>query len=205
MAPTHVTVVNVNRPPAWDPMDETLQSLEGEPVTFDVSAHDPDQDTLGITALPMPYGASFADHGDGTGRLTWTPDLDQAGAYQMLFTVNDGLKDAVHVLTIFVRGASLAISGRVVSDLGAPLPGYAVSAMQGGMAVQTVQTGADGRYLLSGLEPGEYAVKVTGQPKAAASLGTVGGATSYSFAPRQVELVLQEEDEQGVEFVGTAR
>src|SRR5205807_558588 len=45
----------------------------GSPLTVSVTSSHP----TGIPALsaqaPLPAGASFADHGDGTGTLSWTP------------------------------------------------------------------------------------------------------------------------------------
>lgn len=83
-----ITVGNLNRPPALDPIgsrsvnyDETLSVL--------LTTSDPDGDNLTMSAANLPTGASFFDNGDGTAELDWTPGSDQMGNYPVLFTVND--------------------------------------------------------------------------------------------------------------------
>jgi phage-related protein len=59
-------------------------------LQFAVSAADPDGGIPALTATNVPIGASFADHGDGTGTFTWTPTFAQQGAYaNVTFTATD--------------------------------------------------------------------------------------------------------------------
>ncbi len=55
----------------------TEESVE----TVGVSAVDPDGDPITLTVNGLPDFASFADHGDGTGTITLSPVLGDAGSY----------------------------------------------------------------------------------------------------------------------------
>ncbi|HVL48737.1 MAG TPA: PKD domain-containing protein [Candidatus Thermoplasmatota archaeon] len=67
---------------------------ESEALRIDVSASDPDGDALALSAFVLPRGATFVDNLDGTGVFLWTPALDQAGPYDIVFQATDGaLKD----------------------------------------------------------------------------------------------------------------
>ncbi len=59
---------------------------EGDPLTFTVSATDPDGDTLTYSTSGLPRGATF---NPTTHVFTWTPDYTQAGTYAVTFTVAD--------------------------------------------------------------------------------------------------------------------
>jgi PKD repeat protein len=76
-------------------------------------------DGLGVTlgAAGLPLGASFVDHGDGTGTLSWTPTFEQAGAYTVVFTgqATDGSTGQTPA-TITVRNVNRA----PIADAGGP-------------------------------------------------------------------------------------
>ena len=55
-------------------------------LAFDVTTANPDGGPLTLDATGLPLGATFTDHGDGTGEFRWTPGFDQAGAYSVNFT-----------------------------------------------------------------------------------------------------------------------
>ncbi|HET7904236.1 MAG TPA: PKD domain-containing protein, partial [Candidatus Eisenbacteria bacterium] len=63
---------------------------EGQNLNFAVSATDPDNDPLTLSASGTPSGASFTDNGGGSGTFDWTPNFTQAGVYVVTFTANDG-------------------------------------------------------------------------------------------------------------------
>ncbi|MCP4285940.1 MAG: hypothetical protein GY792_16035, partial [Gammaproteobacteria bacterium] len=81
-----ITVENVNREPVLDPIGD--QSVnEGEPVSFTVTATDPDGNGLTYSASNLPSGAAFDP---ATQVFTWTPGYDQSNTYpDVLFTVTD--------------------------------------------------------------------------------------------------------------------
>jgi hypothetical protein len=62
---------------------------EGNPLTFTVSATDPDGQTVSLFSAQRPTGATFVDHRDNTGTFDWTPDFGQAGSYTVLFLADD--------------------------------------------------------------------------------------------------------------------
>ena len=69
--------------------DQTV--AEGETLTVDVSATDPDGDSLSLHGRNLPDFASFTDDGDGTGTLTLAPQSGDAGTYNdVIITADDG-------------------------------------------------------------------------------------------------------------------
>ena len=63
----------------------TVQGAEGNPLAIDVAASDADGDPItSLTAAPLPTGATFAlGKGNRSATLAWTPDFQQAGAYEI--------------------------------------------------------------------------------------------------------------------------
>jgi hypothetical protein len=74
-----------------------LTTTEGSTLSFDVSAVDPDGDAITfLAAANMPSGASFLTADPFTsGTFSWTPDLSQAGQYDVLFIASNALVDSV--------------------------------------------------------------------------------------------------------------
>ncbi|HUT69840.1 MAG TPA: choice-of-anchor U domain-containing protein [Desulfatiglandales bacterium] len=73
--------------------------VEGEQLSFIVSASDEDGTTPSLTALPRPALATFTDQGDGIGIFDWTPAVGQAGRYEVTFKASDGvLEDSQRVV-----------------------------------------------------------------------------------------------------------
>ncbi|MBP6924082.1 MAG: DNRLRE domain-containing protein [Candidatus Pacebacteria bacterium] len=78
-----ITVGDVNRSPEFsNPGPQEV--LEGDLLTFDITATDPDGDAVSISATNTPSGASF----DGT-TFSWEPSLAQAGVYVVTFIATD--------------------------------------------------------------------------------------------------------------------
>lgn len=63
--------------------------MEGVDLTFNVSATDPDGQTVFLQAANLPTGATFTDHFNNTGTFDWTPGTDQAGSYVVSFLADD--------------------------------------------------------------------------------------------------------------------
>ena len=73
-----------NSPPVLSPIgNKTVDA--GSLLEFTVSASDPDGDSLTYSASNLPEGASFVGQ-----IFNWTPGYDQAGTYEVTFTVEDG-------------------------------------------------------------------------------------------------------------------
>ncbi len=67
----------------------------GAPLTVLLRATDEDQDRLSYRVEGLPSFGRFADHGDGTATLVFTPGFADAGRYEVTVTVQDpgGLSD----------------------------------------------------------------------------------------------------------------
>jgi len=80
-----IIVTAANRPPTLvDPPDRTVEA--GAPVSFTLSASDPDNDTLTYSATGLPSGATL---NAATGAFAWTPTAAQLGTHTITFTVRD--------------------------------------------------------------------------------------------------------------------
>ncbi len=83
-----ITVANTNRPPKFEPITVT-DAQETKKLTFTLKATDPDKEDEGkltYKAGTLPPGATFTPSNQ---TFTWTPTYDQAGDYQIEFTVTD--------------------------------------------------------------------------------------------------------------------
>lgn len=80
-----ITVGNVNRPPVFVSLGSQEVS-ENQPLTFSVSATDPDGDAVALSATNLPAGAVFDA---GTATFSWTPNNTQSGVYVVTFVALD--------------------------------------------------------------------------------------------------------------------
>ncbi|MFH1980587.1 MAG: putative Ig domain-containing protein [Pseudomonadota bacterium] len=99
------TVVFDDSAPASAPVLATLtdqSGVETQPFTINVAATDADGTVPALTAAPLPAGAGFADHGDGTGTFSWTPTIGQAGGYSIVFTATDGALEATRRISVTI-------------------------------------------------------------------------------------------------------
>lgn len=121
-----IRVAHVNRAPSIeDLVPETVRV--GERLRKTITASDPDGDPLSLTAPALPANATFTDHGDGTGTLTFTPDASQVGLVRIDFTASDGALSDTETLdvTVEAQGPSGPIFEDVTVDAG--LEGQGVS------------------------------------------------------------------------------
>jgi len=81
-----ITVKNKNRPPELEPVGDR-EINEGETLTMDVNATDPDRDTLTYSCNRADL---FTDFNPSTGIGHWITDYDDAGIYYIDFGVSDG-------------------------------------------------------------------------------------------------------------------
>ena len=61
---------------------------QGQPLSIQLQATDPDGDPITFTASQMPSGATL---NPSTGLFTWAPGILQAGSFSVRFTATDGL------------------------------------------------------------------------------------------------------------------
>ncbi|MEZ5357585.1 MAG: tandem-95 repeat protein [Candidatus Zixiibacteriota bacterium] len=85
-----ITVVATNNAPVFATiLPQTV--LEGNTLTFGVSATDADGTIPTLTAENVPTGATFIDNGDGTGTFTFVTDFTMSGLYGIDFRAFDGI------------------------------------------------------------------------------------------------------------------
>lgn len=70
---------------------------EGEGLTFEVSATDPNMDAVTLTASDLPEGATFEG-----GNFIWTPGFEQGGSFVVTFTASDGKEQVSTTVDITV-------------------------------------------------------------------------------------------------------
>lgn len=75
---------------------------EGQHLSFLVEASDPDGTIPELAVTSLPAGATFTDHGDGTGTVDWTPAAGQAGTYYITVEASDGELSASQQVTIII-------------------------------------------------------------------------------------------------------
>ncbi len=98
-----ITIANVNRPP-------TIANVPNQTVdensTINVSVSGADEDTdneLRYTADGMPSGASIDEN---SGTISWTPDYEQSGNYNITVKISDGEAEASTTFTIVVNNVN---------------------------------------------------------------------------------------------------
>ena len=101
---TTITVINTNRPPVLSPIGGKTVS-EGSNLAFTVSGSDPDGDSLTYFTGVLPSGSSFTP---ATRTFSWTPAYGQAGSYQVIFAVSDGVLSTSETITITVTEVNQA-------------------------------------------------------------------------------------------------
>lgn len=81
---------------------------ENATLNFIVSASDPDNDNITLTATNIPIGATFDIL---TGEFNWTPTYNDAGTYEMTFTATEDTSEALFdtvTVTIIVSDVNRA-------------------------------------------------------------------------------------------------
>lgn len=94
-----ITVTNINRAPTIS-ASETLEVDEGGLLTIPIQTSDPDGDILTLTAAPLPDNSIFIP---ATGTITFAPDFDQAGPYEITCTASDGALSAGQPVQVTVN------------------------------------------------------------------------------------------------------
>lgn len=85
------------------PVDVRLDN--GETLTLPVRASSSETGPIGITATDLPSGATFTDHGDGTGTLDWLNRFSPRGPHDVTFQARDSLGRIAETSTrIVTRG-----------------------------------------------------------------------------------------------------
>ncbi len=106
-----ITVINVNRAPILNPIGNKSVD-EGQALTINLTASDPDGDSLTYSMDPALPGATFSP----AGVFSWIPTFDQAGAYNVTFSVSDGSLSAFESITITVNNVNRAPTLNHIGD-----------------------------------------------------------------------------------------
>jgi hypothetical protein len=84
-----ITVIEAGNQPPMLMYIANRTVVEGTTLQFGIMATDPDS-TIPILAVQnLPPNATFSDSSNGRGAFTFSPNFDQAGAYQILFLALD--------------------------------------------------------------------------------------------------------------------
>ncbi|MDI6792534.1 MAG: VWA domain-containing protein [bacterium] len=96
-----IAVNNVNRCPV--PAEIGDRSVnENSLLTINLTASDPDNDSVIFSAETLPEGAAFIDNGNETAAFNWMPGYDNSGSYEVTFKVSDGACTKEERVTITV-------------------------------------------------------------------------------------------------------
>ncbi|SYZ71885.1 Conserved repeat protein (fragment) [Candidatus Zixiibacteriota bacterium] len=93
-----------NQVPVITPVP-TQTITEGQAFTLDITATDPDQSPVTLTAANLPTNATFTDKGNGIGTLAFNPSYVQNGTYDILIIASDGVLVDTVTVTIVVNEA----------------------------------------------------------------------------------------------------
>ena len=93
-----ITVSDTNRAPVIAAIGNK-NVLAGNLLEFQVTATDADNDTITLSASPLPSDSSF---NPATGIFSWTPQLGQVGSYQVQFSASDAKTTSSQSITITV-------------------------------------------------------------------------------------------------------
>ncbi len=99
-----ITVADTPLPPKLEMVEDKTVS-EGQALSFQVKATDPDGDLISYSVEPLPQGAQF---NEATGWFLWIPDLTQAGFYPINFSAAAGGQKVTQNMTITVLNVNQA-------------------------------------------------------------------------------------------------
>jgi RHS repeat-associated protein len=155
----------------------------GTSLVLQLAATDPDGDPLTFSAspLPLPINASLDSR---TGRFTFSPAGDQAGALQLTFIVTDGVLTDSETITITVQppGDVTTLEGIVLTAGSAPLAG--VRLVFGTQTQVETFSQNDGRFSFTNLP-------VAGRQRLLIDGGAVPGVPegTYATVPEMIEVI----------------
>jgi hypothetical protein len=106
------SISTTNNPPVFTPVtDKTIKA--GQTLSFQVSATDPEGQTLTYTSSNVPTGAAFSQ---STRTFTWTPLESQVGDYNVTFFASDGTNTVSIIVKITVTSSNTPPVFNPVSD-----------------------------------------------------------------------------------------
>jgi hypothetical protein len=108
-----ITIKEKNLPPQIKPIGAQYV-VEGDTLLIKISASDPEGDSLRISMLNCPDGASFVDWGDGRATFQWVPPFDGPWSsvnspFEVIFVASDGINSSREDVEINVIDKSLQV------------------------------------------------------------------------------------------------
>ncbi|MBI5463488.1 MAG: hypothetical protein HY966_00875 [Ignavibacteriales bacterium] len=96
-----VNVANVNRPPFFVRLPDSIVCNEGEQIHFAAQPIDPDGDSVRVALIDKIEGASLDNH-----EFVWTPSYRQAGIYNIHLGADDGELTSVGIVHTTVHNVN---------------------------------------------------------------------------------------------------
>lgn len=87
-------------------LGQSQSVAENQTLTFDVTATDPDDDSISLGAVGLPSGSTYLANGENRATFTWTPSFTQAGVYIINFTGSDIALTGSQAVTITVNDSN---------------------------------------------------------------------------------------------------
>ena len=106
----------LRRPPVWQGAN-IVSTLTGSNLARVISAPSMGGSNVSMRMVNLPAGASFVDHGDGTGTLSWTPGTNDRGVHAAAFVFSDGRSNIVQQARLYVGDAGEAMCGGIPCSL----------------------------------------------------------------------------------------
>ncbi len=108
LADSEIVAITVNEAGNQRPVLATIgprSVTEGQNLTFNISAIDPDGTLPTFSGANIPLNASLVNNGNGTATFTFSPSFVQSTSYLVTFVATDGLLADSEVVTITVIDA----------------------------------------------------------------------------------------------------
>src|SRR3990170_3571578 len=115
LSDSEIITITVNNTPQAPVLNNigNKSVLEGETLSFTITASDADNDALTYSDSSLPPGASF---NPVTRQFSWTPNFSQAGSWPgVTFTVSDGSLSDSESITITVTNFNRDPDGTIIS------------------------------------------------------------------------------------------
>ena len=102
-----VNPLQVNHAPILNPIGNKIVN-ENELLQFTISASDLDNDRLVFSARDLPQDATLVNNNDNTAAFSWQTDFNDAGLYNIRFTVSDNILTDSEDITITVNDVQIS-------------------------------------------------------------------------------------------------
>jgi hypothetical protein len=162
------------------PFDLRVQRLA--PLSFDVTSRDVDGRHITLTASSLPDGATFTEHGDGTGTFAWTPGFAQQGTYEVSFHGDNGAGSVDDVKTrITVPGTTSLLVDSEAGDFVGQGQLFSFAAEDGSFNARRQFNGVTASFLSRPVTNHSWSLGFAAPGSADLTPGSYAGATRFPF------------------------